>query len=228
MQIFMHHKFKTNTTTDQEALIMIKYSKSSMTSSSAQSLLSRESQTNLVEEEIKQVVTTPSAKEQEDHPTTNSKEQQEEEGQGASDTPLILLPVSVSPVIQSQEVFRIIPSASIRRIKDSNHHDNYDMPRENVVSYYASDIDDCEMSDDPDPTTPLDYRRHWSFERQNKLQVILLSNALLQESIVDNNDLDDDDMMDCKSIASIDVGSDYGDEINSPMSQWIHGEDIIW
>jgi hypothetical protein len=84
-------------------------------------------------------------------------------------------------------------------------NDNYDMPRENVVSYYASDIDDCEMSDDPDPTTPLDYRRHWSFERQNKLQVVLLSNALLQESIVDNNDLDDDDMMDCKSIASIDV-----------------------
>ena len=162
------------------------------------SLLSRDYPVHLVEEEIKQ----------------SSKEDHRDDGN--------TLPISAKTVHPLQDIFRTIPPAS--PTSSSSIYEDSNMPRGGVVSY-ASDSDYCEMSDDPDPTIPLDYRRDWSFDIQNTLQMVLHSNTLFQD-INDDDELDE--AMDCTSIASIDVGSDYEDEINSPMSEWIQIDDVIW
>ena len=191
---------------------MIQYIKSSATPPSSLRLVLGDSPIYLFEEEIM-------------HNSIQQGEQEGHDNRGADNVAdSTLLPISAKRKLNPlQDIFRTIPSTRIRHI-DPNHA-NYDMPRENIVSY-ASDSDDCETSDthDQDPTTPLDYRRDWSLETQNTLHVVLGVNTLFQS--VDDDDLDD--IIDCKSIASIDIDSDYEDEVNSPISEWIHNENIIW
>jgi len=181
---------------------MIKTNHSNIAPASAFSLLTRQSPVHLVEEEIH------------DSPQQDCRD----------DTDTLSMPVKI--VTSLQDIFR--PNSAHMTRDNSAHDEHANLPKMVVVSY-ASDSDDGDMSDyqsdDADSTTPLDYRRDWSCEIQNTLQNVLRSNTLFQES---TDTCVDDDAMDCESIASIDVGSDYGDEINSPLSEWINDDDVIW
>jgi len=196
--------FPTETTVHNlRTNMMNKYSHSYIAPASALSFLTTQSPAHLVEEDI------------------HDSHQQDYR----DDIDTLSIPVKI--VTSLQDIFR---STSANITSEYSAHDEHSNFPKMVVVSYASDSDDGDMSDyqsdDADSTTPLDYRQDWSCEMQNTLQNVLQSNALFQESTDDT--FVDDDAMDCESIASIDVGSDYGDEITSPISEWINDDDVIW
>jgi hypothetical protein len=207
LQISYHKKSKTfYFSTVQEASMMIQRMNSSAAPPHAGSLCSRDSSSHLVEEEIQ----------------NSHRQQQQDNTSTREDDDSSTLSISAKKTLnQSQDIFRSNPYTSLAT--DLCTHEASHMPRACVVSF-ASDSDDYDTSDD-DSTSPLDYHRDWSFEIQSTLKIVLRSNRLFDER---NGGDELDDAMECDSIASIDVGSDYGDEINSPMSEWSQNDDIIW
>lgn len=93
--------------------------------------------------------------------------------------------------------------------------------RRSIISF-SSDEEDVSC-DNYDMTTPLDYRKDWSQEVKNTLQMLHASGTLL----LDDNE---DNYLKCGSIASFDIDLDTRYELEcQPLSEWIEDiEDIIW
>jgi hypothetical protein len=103
----------------------------------------------------------------------------------------------------------------------TNGNDESSTLRPCMISFSSDEEDvNCDIHD---MTTPLDYRRDWSHEMKDTLQVLNASGALFPDESEDN-------YLKCGSIASFDIELDTRYELEcQPLSEWIQGgEGIIW